>query len=58
MRSTLRELLEEVTLADVAAGELPEHVAQLDGRPARLGEALAPRAARPAPGACQTTGGP
>jgi len=33
VRSTLRLLLEEVTLADVAAGDLPEHVAQLAADP-------------------------
>lgn len=33
MRSTLRLLLEEVTLADVAAGDLPDHVAQLAADP-------------------------
>jgi len=33
VRSTLRALLEEVTLADVAAGALPEHVAALTADP-------------------------
>lgn len=33
VRSTLRNLLEEVSLADVAAGELPEHVATLTADP-------------------------
>jgi Rrf2 family protein len=33
VRSTLRNLLEEVTLADVAAGNLPEHVAALTADP-------------------------
>ena len=33
VRSTLRNLLEEVTLADVAAGELPEHVTALTADP-------------------------
>ncbi|MGH2944205.1 MAG: RrF2 family transcriptional regulator [Solirubrobacteraceae bacterium] len=33
VRSTLRGLLEEVSLADVAAGTLPEHVAQLTSDP-------------------------
>lgn len=33
VRSTLRLLLEEITLADVAAGDLPEHVAQLTADP-------------------------
>jgi DNA-binding IscR family transcriptional regulator len=33
VRSTLRNLLEEVSLADVAAGELPDHVAALTADP-------------------------
>lgn len=33
VRSTLRNLLEEVSLADVASGELPEHVAALTADP-------------------------
>jgi Rrf2 family protein len=33
VRSTLRNLLEEVSLADVAAGQLPEHVAALTADP-------------------------
>ena len=33
VRSTLRALLEEVTLAEVAAGKLPDHVAQLTANP-------------------------
>lgn len=33
VRSTLRGLLEEVTLADVASGDLPEHVAALTADP-------------------------
>ena len=33
VRSTLRNLLEEVSLADVAAGELPEHVTALTADP-------------------------
>lgn len=33
VRSTLRNLLEEVTLADVASGDLPEHVGQLTADP-------------------------
>lgn len=33
VRSALRLLLEDVTLADVAAGNLPEHVAQLTADP-------------------------
>ena len=33
VRSTLRNLLEEVSLADVAAGDLPEHVAALTADP-------------------------
>lgn len=33
VRATLRGLLEEVTLADVAAGDLPEHVSALTADP-------------------------
>lgn len=33
MRSTLRLLLEEVSLADVASGTLPEHVSALTAEP-------------------------
>jgi Rrf2 family protein len=33
VRSALRNVLEEVTLADVAAGELPDHVAALTADP-------------------------
>lgn len=33
VRSTLRNLLEQVSLADVASGELPEHVAALTADP-------------------------
>ena len=33
MRASLRRVLEEVTLADVAAGALPEHIAELTTDP-------------------------
>jgi Rrf2 family protein len=33
VRASLREVLEEVTLADVASGELPGHVRELTGLP-------------------------
>jgi hypothetical protein len=33
MRASLRAVLEEVTLADVAAGELPESVLRLTDNP-------------------------
>jgi Rrf2 family protein len=33
VRASLRRVLEDVTIADVAAGALPEHVAELTGDP-------------------------
>ena len=40
VRASLRAVLERVTLADLAAGELPESVQALAVRPGRLGAAL------------------
>jgi hypothetical protein len=33
VRASVRSVLDEVTLADVVRGELPEHVRALAGRP-------------------------
>ena len=33
VRASLRRVLEDVTVADVAAGNLPEHVAELTADP-------------------------
>ena len=41
VRASLRSVLEAVTLADLAAGELPEQRARAGCRPGRLGAALA-----------------
>ena len=42
VRASLRSVLEQITLADVVAGELPEHVRDDARRRGRLGLALAP----------------